>query len=175
MSGPHNLDPMMVLEQELVASQQRTAEIAADMEALKKLKEITAKYGLTIVSGDPVKNSAAQPPVAHLPIYKLPHHGSVYTRAKAAGEAVIRAAGKPMQLSDVFDELVKHGIEIGGKTPKNTLSAYLGQNPNLVSTPRGWWLKATPVPAHDRGPADHSKIPTSVLNPANSLFPKESA
>lgn len=173
MSGSQKLDPMMVLEQELVASQQRTAEIAADMEALKKLKDITAKYGLAIVSADPIERADRAAARVPLPILKLPHHGSVYTRTKVAGEAVIRTAGKPMQLSAVYDELVRQGVEIGGKTPKNTLSAYLGQNPNLVSTPRGWWLKGAALPT--QGPMDHSQISTSVFNPSNSLFPKEDA
>jgi hypothetical protein len=139
-------DPRQILEAKkaaiLAAADKQVSEIDADIQALERLAD---KYGLDVVArtGDTLVMLEAKDASAAT---SIPISGSLYTRAKQGGELIIRAAGKPVPLADIHEELVKRGVIIGGKTPKNTLSAYLGQNPNLISTSRGWWLKDVPLP-----------------------------
>jgi hypothetical protein len=136
------LDQLAAKKAQILADAERkAAEIDADMAALQKLGD---KYGLDFVARSPDGDlMAVEGKVMHVP----PGAGkSLYSIVKTAGEAMIRNAHKPMELGEIYDALIQRGIIIGGKNPKNLLSAYLGQNPNLRSTPKGWWLKGEPIP-----------------------------
>jgi hypothetical protein len=129
-------------EKAVVEANNEAAEMDEDIEDLVRLKAIADKYGIELVererADDQEGNVEPQPNALQ--------NASMYVRAKVEGEAIIRAAGKPLPLSVIYDALIHRGIVLGGKTPKNTLSAYLGQNPNLRSTPHGWWLASQPLP-----------------------------
>lgn len=107
---------------------------------LQDLERITSKYGLEVSQQAPTaKAKAAKAADATA-------QESVAARARRESEAAIRARGFPIPLTPLFDEITKRGVKIGGKTPRSTLSAYLGQGKNLQSTPQGWWLKGQPIP-----------------------------
>jgi hypothetical protein len=124
-----------LLEAKKAKIQAKAQKEIAEIDELVRLAE---KHGLDVV--ERVTGTAA----AAMPVTSPSM--SIFTRAKTEGEAIIRAAGKPVPLDNLHIELVKRGIVIKGKRPKNTLSAYLGQNPALVSTSAGWWLKDVVMP-----------------------------
>jgi hypothetical protein len=130
------LDELAARRQKILAdAQKQAAEIDADMEALKVL---STKYGLDFVARTEEGDVVA--------VQVKSKSKSVFGRVKSEGEAIIRQAGKPVPLGEIYDELEMRGIRLTGNKPRNLLSAYLGHNPNLRSTPQGWWLKGTSIP-----------------------------
>ena len=57
---------------------------------------------------------------------------------------IIGQYGKPMQLAQLYDELQKSGIVIGGLDPKANLSTKLSSAKDQVYNEKhlGWWLTA---------------------------------
>jgi hypothetical protein len=119
----------------LADAQKQAAEIDADMDALKVL---STKYGLDFVARTKEGDVVA--------VQVKSKSKSLFSRVRSEGEAIIRQVGKPVPLGEVYDELERRGIHLSGNKPRNLLSAYLGYNPNLRSTPQGWWLKDAPIP-----------------------------
>ncbi|MBI3702537.1 MAG: hypothetical protein HY244_01485 [Rhizobiales bacterium] len=129
----------------LADAQRRAAEVDADMDQLEKL---TAKYGLEIstgANGTPV--GAAVSDIVAKTLADL-GNASPSAKVKAGAEAYIRSKNRPVPLGELFEMLDQHGLKFKGDTPRNTLSAILGQNENLysISRERGWWLKDVEVP-----------------------------
>jgi len=73
---------------------------------------------------------------------------SVTRRARVAAKAYIRAKNRPVRLAELDQVLTENGIRFESDTPRNTLSAVLGQDPELYSISReqGWWIKGLPQP-----------------------------
>ncbi len=67
---------------------------------------------------------------------------SITKRARVAAAAYIRQKKRPVPLAELDAVLTANGIKFESDTPRNTLSAVLGQDPNLRSLgrDRGWWL-----------------------------------
>jgi hypothetical protein len=79
---------------------------------------------------------------------KAMYNASVTKRARVAAEAYIREKNRPVPLGELYKVLADNGIEFQSDTPRNTLSAVLGQTDNLYSISRGqgWWIKDLPLP-----------------------------
>jgi hypothetical protein len=77
---------------------------------------------------------------------KQPDPNSVTSRSKSEGVKVVRELMRPVPLGEMAKRLEARGIKLGGKDPNQALSANLGKCPELRPTPRGWWLKGTPMP-----------------------------
>lgn len=52
--------------------------------------------------------------------------------AANAAEKIIREKGRPVPRGELFDALIANGLVIGGKDPKNTLSARLAHSKRFV-------------------------------------------
>lgn len=132
-------------------AQNAAAEIDHDLKKLQEMEEIVKKYGLVIVETgkDAVQGSYAI--LQHnKPNSRKRGTESLHHRAVREAEEVIRAAGKPVSLSDLHAAIVQKGVELGGRRPQNTLSAYLSGSENVESIRKGWWwLKGAPVPNQD--------------------------
>jgi hypothetical protein len=134
----------------LADAQKRAAEVDKDMEELERL---TGKYGLQVMQ--PNTNGADAVTTVLDGVAKTladVANASVSVKAKAVAEAFIRQQGRPMQLGTLHEMLEHNGIRFFGPTPRNTLSAVLGQAPALYSISRseGWWLSDVPVPPKRR-------------------------
>jgi hypothetical protein len=159
----------------LEEAQRKAAEIDHDMEELERL---TGKYGLSIsqpavenavaptVDVDVVvtdeagrahileaKNRQGAETITFLigsitDALRSVEDASLTRRARVAAKAYIRAKNKPIPLAELDEVLIESGIKFESDTPRNTLSAVLGQDPELYSVSRdqGWWLKGTPIP-----------------------------
>jgi hypothetical protein len=53
---------------------------------------------------------------------------------------VLRAAGKPMRLKDIYAELERRGVRIPGKNPMNNVSAHASRSGVFKATNEGWWF-----------------------------------
>jgi hypothetical protein len=145
----------------------KIAEIDHDMEELERL---TAKYGLSVGEPSPAstEQTGTQPVrngiVVRRPIprqslnpggtlttnsailvadaLKQVAEASVTKRARVAAAAYIREKKRPVPLAELDAVLTANGIKFDSETPRNTLSAVLGQDPTLCSLgrDRGWWL-----------------------------------
>jgi hypothetical protein len=131
----------------LADAERRAAEVDADIE---KLEQLTAKYGLEIAASG-VNGRAATSTISDVVAKTLANLGtaSVSAKAKAGAEAYIRAKNHPTPLGEIHEVLERNGVKFEGDTPRNTLSAILGQHPPIYSISRdqGWWLKDVPVPS----------------------------
>lgn len=119
---------------------------AAEIDLLLKLAN---KYGVAIavtgtlaaVEPGDTANFAGQTPGAK----RRPE--SLHRRAVREAEEIIRAAGMPVALKELYDAIAKKGVTLGGQRPQNTLSAYLSGSENVESVRKGWWgLKGMPTP-----------------------------
>lgn len=128
-------DPKKLLEAQMAEHLAKAREIERD---LQEYQRITEKYGLD--SSKPSEQSVKAKPLKE----------STAARARREAEDYVFTRGQPVALTPLYEELVKRGVEIGGKTPRSTLSAYLGQGGNLKSTPEGWWFKDRPIPKKPR-------------------------
>lgn len=61
---------------------------------------------------------------------------------------LIAAKDAPMRLGEIYEELIKQGIVIGGKIPRNNLGAKLSADSRLRTVSGlGWWFASEPLPA----------------------------
>jgi hypothetical protein len=60
---------------------------------------------------------------------------------------IITERNRPVPLGELYRALVADGIDIGGKDPRNNLSAKLYADHRVVTLPKlGWWKAAEPLP-----------------------------
>ena len=71
---------------------------------------------------------------------------------EAATTEVLRAAGKPLKLRFLLDELIKRGIRIGGQKPAGNLSAHLSLSNHFETASDGWWFKGQARPINKNAP-----------------------
>jgi hypothetical protein len=146
-------------------AERKVAEIDHDMEELERL---TSKYGLSVTPPTEAEKDAspAEPKESAMSqlaninkrngsLLTTPSHSiiaevmadlekaSITKRARVAAAAYIREKKRPVPLAELDEALVANGIQFESEMPRNTLSAVLGQDPNLysISRDRGWWLK----------------------------------
>lgn len=151
-------DPLELLRAKkakiLEDAEREAAAVDADLRELERLRVLAEKYGLTIAP-----SSIEQAVKMHEPLRILPKPGSgereepAYAKAIKAAEEMVRAANHPLELSDIYDGLVKRGVPLAGERPRSTLSAYLShEKSTLESIRKGWyWLKGQPVPEFPTG------------------------
>lgn len=61
-------------------------------------------------------------------------------------DSVLKEKGHPLQLTELYDELTRRGLHIGGQKPPYTLSARLSNSGRYsASREAGWWFKDTPI------------------------------
>jgi hypothetical protein len=140
-------DARQVLEakkaQVLADAQKQAAEIEHDIAEIERLTAIAAKHGLKVVTAD--ANQVAL--VINKKPGARPDPESATAKARIAAAAAIQAAGKPLQLKNLYDMIVERGAPLGGKNPHWVLSAILGRDETFMSPERGfWWLTRFPVP-----------------------------
>ena len=139
-------------------AEQREAQVDAD---LKKLEELAAKYGLAVTAPEAAQGSPVQPDWLGALVDNKnrlealvalnTNNASTSARAKQMAEAYIRSKKRPVLLGELHTWLESQGVKFDGDTPRSTLSAVLGQAPNLysISRSKGWWLKGVPEPDFD--------------------------
>ena len=129
----------------------RAAEVDRDF---KIMGDLAAKYGLAIVpANNPSSTDDASMSELYAKLVRLKHAGpvpasSMSARAKELAEEYIRQQNRPVLLSELHQWLETQGVKFDGDTPRNTLSAVLGQAPTLysISRSKGWWIKGLPEP-----------------------------
>lgn len=137
------VDPLEILrakKAKILADAQREAEsLDADARELERFKALAEKYGLAVVEkGAPVKEAISRPDT----------NGAAYKAAISVAEQALKAAGKPLELSELFDACHSVGVRLAGKRPQSTLSAYLAHDKSTVHSIRKgvYWLKGVPEP-----------------------------
>lgn len=165
LSLESHMDPRKLLEQKkaeiLETARKQAEEIDRDMATLDSL---LGKYSLTLADAEamatgvtmnthvkpataPSYGGAAAVSETERDIVRHQYNGSVTKASVVESEKMIRKAGKPIPLADLFDKLAAKGIQFQSKEPKSTLSAVLGQSGKLTSYKGlGWWLKDEPLP-----------------------------
>lgn len=59
-----------------------------------------------------------------------------------AAQKVLLETKRPMKTGEIYEELVKRGIQVNGKMPQNNLAAHLSHHDKVfVSTTEGWQLR----------------------------------
>ncbi len=65
--------------------------------------------------------------------------------SQAAAELIVENGNRWTKLSDIYEEIVRRGIAIGGRNPNSTLSAHLSNSKWFESDrAKGWRLKELP-------------------------------
>lgn len=85
---------------------------------------------------------------AVLRLSPIPGDSPSRRRTTPAGQAIIdgtakvlREAGKPLKIRDIFDRLTTLGVVITGKVPLNNLSAHLSRSAEFELGPKSeWWF-----------------------------------
>lgn len=105
------------------------------------MQELVNKYDLAIVEtgGFKVEESDAHSTVnRHVESSsKQQRPESLHRHAVREAEEIIRAAGMPVALKELYDAIAKKGVNLGGQKPQNTLSAYLSGSENVESIRKG--------------------------------------
>ncbi|MEJ0074645.1 MAG: hypothetical protein WDO17_04215 [Alphaproteobacteria bacterium] len=143
--------PREIMEAEYRRALEKAQEIERDM---RDLERIVAKYDLLVVP------SPSEPP----PVLDSINRKS-YSRAASEAEAIIRAAGHPMAIGDLFKIItVDRGMELEGKLPSSLLASAMSTHKKLQFIKDvGWWIRGVPWPpsatdiAHLRAPAVHEQ------------------
>ena len=90
---------------------------------------------------------------------------------------IIDERNRPIPLGALYRALVLAGVEIGGKDPRNNLSAKLYADPRVVTHPKyGWWRADEPLPlnvrldefADEEGPAIEMTRPLHLNGAADT-------
>jgi hypothetical protein len=64
-----------------------------------------------------------------------------------AGKAFITRLGRPATLSELYDEMLRLGVPVGGKDPKATLDSRLRYSGEFqTGRGLGWWFAGQPYP-----------------------------
>ncbi len=133
-----------------MAKAERDADaLEGEARELEHLAALADKYGLTLVEKPAGANGAASTePVSRVISVTVDINGPAYKAAINASENAIRAAGHPLELSELFDACESLGVKLGGQRPQSTLSAYLAHSKSTVESIRKgvYWLKGVPTP-----------------------------
>jgi len=98
---------------------------------------------------------------------ELPPHSEL-AKTIAATEAVLNGYGHPLPLEQLFNEVTKSGLVVGGQKPKDNYSARLYNSGCFRSLGKktGWWFKDRPLPGSQED--DHDT--TSETPNSGTLF-----
>jgi hypothetical protein len=154
MSSPQDIlkaEKAKVLEdarKAMEAANERAQAIDDDLQALAQAEAIAAKYGLEIRPAAQVRPTEPAPasPPAKIVRFKL-KPAPVSRRAQNAAVKMIREANRPLPVRELFAAMPAQGIEIAGKRPESTFSAFLSGCGELETAGHGyWWLRGVPRP-----------------------------
>jgi hypothetical protein len=134
------MDKLTRLKHEKASHLTAAAQIDQQIQEVENLKTLAAKHGYVLVDGGQESKEAESVIVTG---------ESTAARAKQASVQLIAKAARPMPLLELYDRLLDLGIEIGGITPKKTLSSYLARCSELVATSAGWKLNDNPAPGQN--------------------------
>lgn len=95
------------------------------VEQLREIEDVADRFGIPL-RGRPVAAAAADT--------ALPG-----TTVRDAVYQILSGRVGPMHISQIFETLIDMGIEIGGKTPKNTLFATIRGDKRFVNLGRNTW------------------------------------
>ena len=150
------VDPVAALRaksaQILAEAQRRAEALDADARELERLATLADKYGFTLVEKASASANGATSGIAtegdSEGLEPIDENSPAYKMAILASERALKAAGGPLELNQLFDACLHLGVQIGGKRPLSTLSAYLAHEKSTVESIRKgvYWLKGTPIP-----------------------------
>jgi hypothetical protein len=148
------VDPLQALKAKknkiLQDAKKQVEAIDHDLQELARLQSLAEKHGLALVPK--LETPVTAPPKAPTPAGAVDTGPAMQEeapsrRAIRLSETMVRTAGKPLYLGQIYSELVRLGIKIGGKRPRNTLSAYLANSKHIESISKGlYWLRDVPLP-----------------------------
>jgi hypothetical protein len=75
----------------------------------------------------------------------------------------LEALGRAAPTRELYDEMIRRGVMVGGKDPKRTLDArlrYSGVFKNLAG--RGWWFVNRPLPDENNSAVATNEVATAV-------------
>ncbi len=158
----------------LAMATQRRDEARREMEAwddwIRRLKMLG---GSAIPSGpmpdlsDYVTNDAARAPRQSANGGQKRTEPAVAATVEAT-KAFLEALGRPAGISEIYNEMLRRNVPVGGKVPKRTLDARLRYSGEFKGVPgKGWWLRDRPLPQDDVVPAGNTPEASSVSNGDN--------
>ena len=111
---PMSDDPALTPREAMEAEKARPLEQAAAVDRdMAELERIVSKYKLVVIA--PGSKPAPKRPIPR----------SDFERAQLEAEAIIRAAGRPIWIDELFPMILQRGVELRGREPSSVLSAYL--------------------------------------------------
>ncbi|MGP0090725.1 MAG: hypothetical protein ACLPKB_12310 [Xanthobacteraceae bacterium] len=131
----------------LVKAQREADALDAEAHDLERLASLADKYGWALVEKTKAPNgSAAAHDNDEAPDVDV--NGPAYRAAITVSEHALKAAGQPLELSELFDACLSQRVPLGGKRPASTLSAYLAHEKSTVESIRKgvYWLKGVRIP-----------------------------
>jgi hypothetical protein len=121
------------MEAERKRALEQAEQVEKDMRAIAR---IVLKYKLLVVA----------PEDSYRPPNTDGINRAAFSRAQEEAEAVIRSAGHPVLIGELFHILLERGIILGAKE-SNALSSALIRSPRLKFIPKlGWWLREVSWP-----------------------------
>lgn len=125
------------LQREIAALE---AELANDPRFLKleKLREVLALYNERETHSDDRAKNADRSDAPSGPPVRTPTPNRL--QAESLSAQLLEGRDRPTPTREIYDYLLAHGVEIGGKQPTSNLSAILSKNDKFKSVGRSGWL-----------------------------------
>ena len=121
----------------LSAAKAQLVALESQRRKLNKIIEIAESLHDTEESGRPIRTAAAT-------LAQRKSMGAQFATCAAVRE-ILAQRRVPVKLSDLLKDVVKRGVEVGGKNPTSTLAARLSNSPEFMSIPGvGWWFTDRP-------------------------------
>ncbi|QDA58123.1 hypothetical protein [Thermomonas aquatica] len=145
------------LDEEIFAGAQLYAQAAQALSALGLGQKVQANPRPTrpLISIPPPMVVLSRPPIdfhedeeASDSVLRLTGDGRAKTRVTPGGQAIIdgtakvlKEAGRPLKIREIYEGLSKLGVSITGKVPLNNLSAHLSRSSVFELGPKSeWWF-----------------------------------
>jgi hypothetical protein len=145
------------MEAERRRAMERAEQVEKDM---RELERLVSEYNLLVVA----------PLESFTPPKQQSANRAMLATAQKDAEAVIRAAGRPMQISELFQILADRSIILGGSDPVSSLSHCLIRYHRLQYIPKiGWWVRGVSWPPK---PDEVGKIINPPQEPSGITRPR---
>ena len=96
------------------------------------------------------------------------HMPSVVRDTRDAVRLILQRNERPTHIRELLTEVLKQGIEVGGKDPIATLSARLSNSPEFrVKRGVGWWFSHIPADEFDEAEGQGVESAPSASNTSN--------
>ena len=152
------MDPIAAIKAKKAKLLAEAHRLDAAVAELEQAQAIAAKYGFKLAEIEVEAKVEAKSELVTVgednTLMIVDPNGPIYKAAINISENAIKAAGAPLELSELFDACEQQGLHLKGKRPQNTLSAYLSSSASTVrSIRRGvYWLKDREVPLNGSDP-----------------------